>query len=198
MKTMIKMLTLAALCCSFSLQAATGDLVVMEITGSSTFKLVMEEVPQGLQIQLKDRSGYLLHEESVDRYGTFAKQFDLENLPDGQYNLELDYGTSLKVYALTIRKGKIFNQQSDNVEFFKPVVRHDDLKLAVTQFSPQSAELKIILYDADQNILVEDVLEGSMSLGRRYDLTQLPSGEYRIYLASEGRSYYHTLRLQQP
>ena len=65
MKTMIKMLALVAWCGSLNLNAAISDQVEMEITGTSSFKLVMDQVSQKVQIQLKDEFGYSLHKEAV-------------------------------------------------------------------------------------------------------------------------------------
>lgn len=197
MKTMIKMLILAAFTLTQTL-AANSEQVKMTVTGEGTVKLIMSELTSGVQIQLMDHNHYVLYEEEVQDAQGYSKLYNLKELPDGKYVLELDFGTKVRSFGLSITKGRVYHLKFSSKEYFKPVVRQNKDQVAITHLSPSKGTLKVVVYDADSKVVFKDKLQGSMSLGRRYDIGALPAGEYQIYLASEGKSYYHTLRLQQP
>lgn len=195
MKTLSKKLMMAiAMFLSTSSFAAAGEGVVMEVTGTNTFKLILNDLQQGLTVQLKDQFGYTLHEEVVQGTAAYGKEFNLSALPNGQYYLELDYSTKLDVYPLSIDNGKV--TKTELREVFKPVINIKGDDLRITQLAPRKSALRVMIYDGNQQVILNDTMSGEISLGRIYDLSKLKAGDYQVYLASEGHSYQQNLRLQ--
>jgi len=194
MKTLSKKLMMAAaMFLSTSSFAAAGEGVVMEVTGTNTFKLILNDLQQGLTVQLKDQFGYTLHEEVVQ--GTaYGKEFNLSALPNGQYFLELDYSAKVDIYPLFIENGRVTKAKLREV--FKPVVNLKGENLSITHLAPRKSALRVMIYNENQEVILNDTMSGDISLGRIYDLSELKEGEYQVYLASEGHNYQHNLRLQ--
>ncbi len=203
MKTLIKSLILGTtimlalvLFSSASSFAASGEGVVMEVTGSNTFKLILNDLNGGLTVQIKDQYGYTLHQESINTTTTYGKQFNLSELPNGDYYVELSYDSKFEIYPLSINKGQVEVKTERVKEVFKPVMNLNDNLLSITQLAPRKSTLHVMIYDEDQNLLMNDSMSGEISLGKIYDLSKLEPGQYQVYLASEGRSYQRDLRLQ--
>ena len=197
MKSLSKKLMMAlAMLLSTSSFAASGEGVVMEVTGSNTFKLILSDLREGLTVQLKDQYGYTLHQETIQSVATYGKQFNLSELPNGQYFVELNYTTKVEVYPLTISNGQVNVKTNEVKEVFKPVLNVNGDFISVTHLAPRKSALKVMIYDQDQKLLLTDTVSGAISLGKIYDVSQLKPGQYQVYLASEGRNYQHDLRLQ--
>ena len=176
--------------------AASGEGVVMEVTGSNTFKLILSDLKEGLTIQLKDQFGYSLHQETIQSVDSYGKQFNLSELPNGQYFVELAFATKVEVYPLTINNGQVDLKTEQVKEVFKPVMNKKGDLISITHLAPRKSALRVMIYDEHQQLLLTDTMTGAISLGRVYDLSQLEAGSYQVYLASEGHSYQYDLRLQ--
>ncbi len=196
MKKMIKMLTLAGIMfLSTSSIAASGELVVMEVTGTTTFKLIVNDITNSLTIKLIDQNGYVLHQEQANETQGYAKLYNVGDLPNGNYLMELDYGTKIRTYPLTIIGGHVQAQSSPSKEYFKPVLRQKDHLLALSHLSIDNTPLSMIIYDKNNELVFKDQLKGTISRGRQYDISSLTPGEYQVYLTCAGRNYVHTVQL---
>ena len=196
MKTLSKIMMALAMFLSTSSFAASGEGVVMEVTGSNTFKLILSDLKEGLTIQLKDQFGYSLHQETIQSVDSYGKQFNLSELPNGQYFVELAFATKVEVYPLTINNGQVDLKTEQVKEVFKPVMNKKGDLISITHLAPRKSALRVMIYDEHQQLLLTDTMTGAISLGRVYDLSQLEAGSYQVYLASEGHSYQYDLRLQ--
>ena len=71
--------------------AVPGELGLKPIKGLR-FVLKIEHIDQIALIEIKDNNGTLYHSEYVSKNQTFAKVYDLSNLPDGEFFFKVTDG----------------------------------------------------------------------------------------------------------
>ena len=109
-------------------------------------KVTFNNAKKGNQLTIKDANGTILHSEEILKKGTLVKTFNLSELENGIYTLELE-----KDFQIVVKSVKVNNR---NVTFlveaekliFKPIVRNKENKLMITKIAFDEEPLKISIY----------------------------------------------------
>ena len=175
--------------------AGSNSSVEIKITGVKTITLVLNDINNQIKIQLKDKAGFTLYKEALTGVDTYAKLYNVSALPDGTYYFELDYGMRIKFLPINIKGGQVYQDVQNERELFKPTLLMKNSQLSISLFSPAMKALHIGIFDDAGNLVHQDNLKGELSLGKRYDLSKLLRGTYRVTLTSDGRSYNHYVEI---
>lgn len=197
MKTQIKLIAAAiliAMTTSVNLMAFEGSL---NVSSKNSIDLVINDVYSTTIITLKDAQNNILFEQSIEETEKFAKSLNLEQLPDGDYFIEIDNNTKVKIMPVSIKNDIVNVSESEMNEQFKPVVNEKDAMVYISQFSPTEAPLSVFIYNETNELIYTDVLKGKMDLGKVFDFSDSMEGQYHIYLESNGMSYDHLVYIQK-
>ena len=147
-----------------------------------------------IEIQVKDMQNIILHSENFQ--GTYySKKFDLTTLPSGSYVFEVTGKTKVK--------NMTFKVTEDNVEFkdetltviFKPVITLKDKSVRISKLALNLEPLKIEVYDDTHDLLYSEILKGEMDLKRMLNFEEVPSGNYKISLTSNGKTFIENIKI---
>ncbi|MGY8908928.1 MAG: hypothetical protein ACKVIG_03570 [Flavobacteriales bacterium] len=157
-------------------------------------KVTFNNAKKGNQLTIKDANGTILHSEEILKKGTLVKTFNLSELENGIYTLELE-----KDFQIVVKSVKVNNR---NVTFlveaekliFKPIVRNKENKLMITKIAFDEEPLKISIYYKNE-IIYSETLEGDKILNRVYSLDKGLKGEYKVVSYNNGRSYVNNFKI---
>lgn len=151
-------------------------------------KIVFKNAKKGHQLKIKDANGTVLHSESVSKKGNLIKTFDFSKLNDGNYTLELNKDYQIIVKSIKIEAGEvIFNEDAKKV-IHKPVVRNEENRLMISKITFDEKPLQIALY-YNNEVIYSETVTGSSIVNRVYRLDELMTGDYKVVLNNNGRSY---------
>lgn len=195
MKTTTKKFNLAMLIALFATTSLFAFEDSVKVNGKNTFNLFIQEITSETHITLKDQNNMILFDESINTSAQFAKTFNLELLPEGDYNIVIENGVRIKTLPFSFTSGGIQLQEKKMLEYFKPFVNKRGSRVFITQYSPSCDPLHVTIYNLHDELVYEDMLKGKKDLGKIYDFSKSSPGTYRIALESKGMSSEHLVDL---
>ena len=157
-------------------------------TLSKVTKVEFVNVKEGQQLLVKDSNGLILHSETVKSSGNLSKIFDLKQLKDGKYTLELIKDFEIIIKPFEIRSNGIVFYKKRKKKEFKPVMRIDNDKLLLSQMTLESNLIEVEIYYGDSLIHSENI-KGEKTMNRIYKFSETESGDYQAIIRTDGRTY---------
>ena len=141
---------------------------------------------------ITNTAGEVFFTKSVRGEDNYFQMFDLSNLPDGNYSVNLSDGanTTNKRFTVTNSLAKIIKVNEDPKPNF---IMPDDQTLIVSYFNVYSNDVNIFFMLDD--VVFEDRGLTGITLSKKYSLRQLPAGKYTVKLYSGGQIYSYPLAL---
>jgi hypothetical protein len=197
MKTKLKKVMLVAMIVLFTSLNAVAFEDSLKVNETKSFDLVLSEVSNSTTITLKDRRNNILYSQSIEKGESFAKTFNLELLPEGDYTVEIENAIKVKAMNLVVGEETVMVSEASESEFYKPVVTGKGSIVYVTKFAPDNAPLYVAIYNMRNELVYEETLEGKIDLGKKYDFSKSYDGAYRFHLESNGMAYNHLVSVEK-
>lgn len=188
MKNLIKKVILIAVMVTGLVSMASerdGNIEIKDLN-SKVIQFTLNNFDGDLQVTVKDTHDYVLYKENFE--GTiYSKKYDLSELPNGIYFVELRGETKIKTIPFIVSGNKVeFNYEASKI-YFKPVIVVKDKKVNITKLALDKESFLIEVYNVNSKLIYKEVLEGKKHLQRRLNLEELPSGTYYLVLRSKGK-----------
>ena len=153
--------------------------------------LQMKNIEAGTQISLIDEEGKLLFKDKAasNQYG---KVFNLNQLEEGQFYLEIESAEKLEVMSIQVTETEASLNSQAELVIEKPVVKIADGTMKV-YFGENETVCGMKIYDNLGSVAFKDQI-GSAQM-KRYDISKLAGGKYEIQFTAKGRKFYHTVSL---
>ncbi|GAB3697188.1 hypothetical protein GCM10027592_21070 [Spirosoma flavus] len=140
-----------------------------------------------VDVAIIDADGTILYRGTISKSNQKPTQFNLNNLPDGQYFLTAGNDAWWMSQGITIKANTINVDERNLKQLVQPTLTaYDKNKVEVVLPSKNVDETNVAIYDA-QNILVKtDSFKGE---SRRFDLSALPDGAYTFVVGPEQKQF---------
>lgn len=198
MRTFRKSVLIAMMVMVAALSFANGNKpnVKVEKVGAKTVALYASGLGASkTQVQLRDENGLILHQMVSDNNEKVAKRFDLNALPAGNYAIEIENETSFSTTPVKVTALEATVNSADQVVIVKPVVRQNGDVLDVIMPSEDTTMVSVIIYDSNLVPVYKETVDGTTEL-RRYDLSKLSKGAYRIKMRAQGKDFIQFVALK--
>ncbi|REE80635.1 putative secreted protein (Por secretion system target) [Lutibacter oceani] len=146
------------------------------------------------EISVRDNYGVLLHKENLQSDNN-SKKYDLANLPNGNYFMEIESSTKIKVIPFKVSAKSVALKNDDEIIHFKPTIRKTEDIVYVSMLALNNEKLEVLLYDMNNNLLYSETLQDKEILERKLNLMNLKSGSYSMILRSNGKAFYETIKI---
>jgi len=168
----------------------------LKVNGKS-FDLVLTDVSKTAHITITDKENNVLFEETVRKGENFSKTFNLELLPEGDYEVEIEDDLKVKKLSLQVTGQGLIADESSSEDFYKPVISRRGDMVYLTQYSPDRSPLHISVYNSKNELVYEGTLGGKTYVGKIFDFSNTMKGEYSFYLESRGKDFNYLVSLSK-
>lgn len=147
-----------------------------------SFVLRLDQVTDaGIQVQIKDQRGFVLHEEELSQQQAKNRRYDLRNLPAGNYVMIVDFDNQIKVQPI-IKSNTAIEVDNDLAEtVIKPSLNYSNGLLDANFFAGAATAVDVKIQDNEGLVVYQEHQALDSPFHKRYNLTQLPFGEYTFY-----------------
>ncbi|WP_405337397.1 hypothetical protein [Psychroserpens sp.] len=149
---------------------------------------------KGQQLLVKDSNGFILHSETIKNNGNLSKIFDLKQLKEGIYTVELEKDFEIIIKPFEIKNNGIVFFKEMEKKLFKPSIRLEDDKLLISQMNLESNAIEIKIYYEDVLVYSENI-DGKQTMNRVFKLSDTKTGDYHTILKINERRFVKHFKL---
>ncbi len=163
--------------------------------------IISSKIDVGDKVVVKNHRGQLVMDAVATSSLYYEQLLKLSSLPDGSYTLEVIKDTQVNMIPFYVTEGEVSVVYELENTLFKPTVRVRDDFLYINQLSLKEAPLEIELYFKPDNVgaysfqlIHSETINGTMKIGRIYELDKKEKGMYKLVLITEDRTYTEKFR----
>ncbi|WP_282014907.1 hypothetical protein [Marinifilum flexuosum] len=146
-----------------------------------------------LKMKIYDREGNLYYSKKVNSATTDQKLFDFSYLEDGIYKIVLS-GAEENVEKEFIIEGKKLKVTAAKEVAEKTLFRSQDNNLFVSYLSFENKTFNLSITDELGNEVFEESYTSAPTFSKKFNVTALPEGEYKVRLVSNNKEYNYAFR----
>lgn len=161
----------------------------VEISNAAMVNVSLSKVSDGDKLSLKDYSGVVLYNVTLDEMPLYNKFFNFNNVPNGIYFIETEEAHTVKVTPIIKNESGVSLIKNSAITIFKPQI-HVDKSVVKLMFNNTAKEpVTVKVYDNESRLLDEVIGNNEEILKKVYDFSKMPKGEYTFYVGQDGRSF---------
>ena len=192
-KTVVMAAMIAAIAVSYANEVSHNE----SKNEMKTTNLTFANVKSGAILKIIDKNGFILYKEVIEKEGSYSKEFDLTELPNGNYYFELNKEVEIIEIPFSVSKGIVkFDKQSKKI-IYKPVVYFNDSKVFISKMSFDAETMDVSIYYEGDNKVLKDKNIGKKGnvLGKIYDFTGSEKGTYTVIINNNGREFVNRVKI---
>ena len=198
MKTLIKQSLIVALMTATLTSYAASVEPLVKVVGdeSKVFTLIWSEVNlRQAHVFIKDKNGVVLYEEDLNAEANFQRRFDLRALPKGDYILEVENQTMLKIMPFQVKRSDIQFSKGEEKLIFKPYLRARGMEVDVMLMADSGKSTKVQIHDAAGTLLHTERVPAGESIEKIFDFSNHQSGNFTFRFFRGGRTFSQNIEL---
>lgn len=151
--------------------------------------VTLENVKKGSTLSLKDANGMTLYEESISIDGKYDKVFNFNALPEGNYQIEVDEHTMIRVVPVTVKTDRIFFHSDKSSFINKPLFKISNNEVLLTKLVADGKSMEIKLYYNGVDLIYDETTSTDKAVAKKFDFSTAEKGSYHFQLNSAGRTF---------
>ncbi|MEM9836920.1 MAG: hypothetical protein AAF828_10480 [Bacteroidota bacterium] len=170
--------------------------LVLSTAGPSELVLKVDEPLQSeTKLTIEDINGYVLYQDLLLKDEVVAKQFKLDELPNGKYRIVLSDDIFDVSYPFVVTKRGITVDMNAKVRTYKPILTVKGRAAQLNYMNPHKKPVVVKIIDQSGEIVFTDRLVGQDVITKTYDLSRLKRRNYRMVVTSGQKSVTKNLAL---
>jgi hypothetical protein len=137
-----------------------------------------------IDISIKKADGTALVNEKIK----VSKKYNLKNVPDGNYALEIEDDQLIRIQSLQISGDRLFSTGVKTI--YKPMILFKTNQIDMNMMT-QGDPAWITIRDRESNTVFTEKITQEVSVSRRFNLDQLPEGQYILDVELSGKHFTH-------
>lgn len=189
---MKRVINLSLLVCAFLLSTVmnASDVLSVKIENASTINVSLSNISKGQKLYLKDYSGTILFNVTLDEMPSYRKYFNFETVENGVYFVETETEFDIKVTPVLKNPHGVALINNSAVTVFKPKVHVENAMVRVMHTRIEKSPLHISIYDTEgERLFNEKAADNTPIFQRTYNFSNVPSGKYLIYFTLKDRQF---------
>lgn len=188
MKNTIKLSIWAALIVVASQTNAADPKSNLEISkiGSKTFELTMNNLKGEVELSFTNEANEIIYNAKLSHNGSLKKTFDMRNFSDGTYKIEWVDAEKKQLLPVVIEEDVLSIKMQEKITQLFPTLKEKQNIVSVNMLALNGEFLSVRILNASNELVHKETLRGEGSLGKKYDLSNAPKGEYEFQLISDG------------
>lgn len=198
MKFLLKIcFTLTFAWLSFAGKANNDPTIIIKYPEEKKFSLLLHQLEQQAHtIQLHDQIGTCLLKENITDQSSFAKIYNLKNLPNGEYTLSIENEHKVLSQKITIEGSTIKIDTSNWKAIHKPhfVQTYNHLDLIFLQL--ENALTTIEIHNDAAEVIFHKEITTVGSICKRFNLENLAPGNYTFVVSVRDQVYQESISVK--
>jgi len=173
-----------------STMVKSSDVLSVKVENSSTINVSLFNISKGQKLYLKDYSGTVLFNVTLNAMSSYEKYFNLNTVKDGIYFVETETENDIKITPIIKHPNGLALISNSLVTIFKPKVAVDNKVVKVMYTKVENSPLYITIYDIAGNELHrEEANDNNIIVERTYNFNNVASGKYFINFFYKDREF---------
>jgi|GEM_PF-421363 len=156
--------------------------------------LVAIETPEAsaMEVTINDGNGDIVYYKQSNKANTsYKKIFDVRNLENGEYSIELKTKGMISKRDLVIADDRIYVGKADKAQLIAPYIGLDNEKLVFTHLNFENEKYQLGIY-GETGLVYEGTLENASPINAGFDVSKLKAGKYEVILHSDTREFSYS------
>lgn len=190
MKKLIKNGLLAAL----MIFVASSTKVTAINSELMTVQTDLDYVKEGSKITIRDAKNNIVYTETIENSLSIKDEFQLPNLGQGAYTLEIEYDFEISVrpFEVTLRSVQFVDEEAYTI--FKPVISTMGKKLLLSKLTLNNETFDILVYDYKGDLLYSEKVSNEIEMNRVYDFSELAEDKFSVVFRSKDRTFTKNIK----
>lgn len=165
---------------------------IASIGVSKKIKVSISVLKESAQITIADEYGSVLITEKTNA-PSFAKLYNLELLPEGNYKVKVKTGQKEVEQILLIDRQTVTVNAKLRREFLLPLVKLEQTIVNVMMLNTRITDVTVKIKDERGDVIFTDDLGSVVKVEKRYDVAKLDPGRYQVVIQTPDRTFYHNI-----
>jgi hypothetical protein len=149
--------------------------------------------PATFELSLKNQRGEIIYyRKSEEPAQNYRVVFDLHNLDEGNYHVNLKHGNCALHRQITISNGKSI-KVGDEIRMFSPYCKFENNTLRVSYLNSSQKNVFLNIF-RDGQFVAGKKLGKEMCIQKAFDLSKLEEGTYDIVLSNNNNDFQFTVQ----
>lgn len=142
-------------------------------------------------VSIVDIDGVVIYTEKIEAGSIYTKKFDLKNLPEGSYFLEVEEAMTETVFAFVLDNSKI--KISKLKENLKPIFRKKGERVFLNLLNLEKEVVKIKIIDSGDRVVFEETISDEMLIEKVFNFDSAFKDNYTVVIKNEKDTYYENV-----
>ncbi|MFK7774121.1 MAG: T9SS type A sorting domain-containing protein [Saprospiraceae bacterium] len=157
---------------------------------NNAFTLISNNAKKSdVTIRIFDNEGLSLLREKIEVNSAFSKSYDLSNMPNGIYEVEIEDNISFRKYFVITASDTIEILENNEEKIFKPIVVLEESLLKFNLLNLGSGDVELSLNNRLGEKIYTEKIQNTIAIHKGFDLSKLPSGNYSVEVRTEGKYF---------
>ncbi len=170
----------------------TYDVVLGSVNTSVTVNLTKIK-HQIVTVKILDANDNTLMNETIKNKADVIKKYNMTQLANGSYEMIITKQSSRINQPFSIKNGNVMLSETDKKETFFPVFTLKNDKLDVNAFSGHYGKITVSMLNEEGNKIFSETSDNVFLLHKRYDVSKLFHGNYKVEVLVGNEVYYYDL-----
>jgi hypothetical protein len=127
----------------------------------------------------------------------FSKTYDLSNLPQGVYEVELEDKISFRKYFVIINSDNLEILEDTTGKTYKPQILLEKHIISFNMLNLGKSDVTLVINDKFGEELFSKKITDAITIHQRFDLSKLDNGEYTVEVTTKDKFFATQIKLQK-
>jgi len=192
MKTILKFSVIVAFMLSTVVSMANETKSYLKASfNAKSMIFQLDGLSKEASITFMDTEEVVLYSESILNQKNYIKKFDLRNLKEGVYSLNMEDNLKIIKYILSVedKNVKVLTKE----ETYKPIFKRTGDIVSVNFLNIDSKVVHIKVYDSENRILFKEVVANDIVIEKAFNFEKAYKDTYTVAIKRDDKTYYNTI-----
>ncbi|MEP3208795.1 MAG: T9SS type A sorting domain-containing protein [Maribacter sp.] len=154
----------------------------------------MDTTSEETFVRVVDMNGVIIYKEKVETVNSYSKKFNLKNLPEGSYFLEVEDALKETTFEFTVDDSTIrIDKRKENA---KPVFRKKEGKVYLNLLNLEKEVVKIKVLDSENRIVFQETIADEMLVEKVFNFEDAFEDNYVVVVQNKKDTYYEDITVK--
>jgi len=194
MKKVVRSIAVVALMFVATTGAAKEPKLSLSPNQEKSLNFEMDTITEETLVSIVDTNGDIIYTEKIVPGSIYSKKFDLKNLPQGSYFLEVEGPLKEIIFGFSVDESKI--DITGRTENPKPVFRKKEGRVFLNLLNLEKETVKIKVLDSDDRIVFQETISDEMLIEKVFNFQDAFKDDYLVVVQNKKDTFYEDVTVE--